>query len=268
MSSSTNQIADTIENVKDYREYKTNMNKFISKLDEILYRFDMVDIDRLEQFLINLIETYDFSKKEEDKSEENGYSNLSDFDVEQLVKDPKYTEMITYISINSDDINTLLKNLNVLFNNSIEKYINTDTDTNTNTNTNISQDFYKQKQDIIEKIEKIYKALEKRNNPEKFEALPFEKLNFYNVELINKNNFRYKIKHLYRKIINNKLHFVNNEDPELNDLILETFKYEFYNIYIELHEKFKVKLEVLKINIEDIIDEIKTKFVPIQLATQ
>ena len=56
-------LTNTIANVQNYRDYKDKMNIFTSKLDEILYLCDMVDIDKIDQFLINFLETYDFYKK-------------------------------------------------------------------------------------------------------------------------------------------------------------------------------------------------------------
>ena len=85
-------LTDTIANVQNYREYKEKMNKFTSKLDEILYICDMIDADRIDQFLINFLETYDFYiyKKEEDGKEEDekedddtDYSDLSETNIKK-----------------------------------------------------------------------------------------------------------------------------------------------------------------------------------------
>lgn len=223
--------SSTFENLTEYREYKTNMNKFISKLDEILYRFDMVDIDRLEQFLINLIETNKISINKYDADKISLY-------VSELIKNPKYKEMISYISTNSNDIETLLKNLNNLFDDNIKKYIKTDI------SISISEDLYKQKQDINEKIDKIVKASEKRNEPEKFEALPFEKLNYYRIS--NEDNIS-----MDEVLV--KFGFIDNIEQSAGLNVNDEEKTSmFYQIYIKLHENFKADLNALKINTDDI----------------
>jgi soluble cytochrome b562 len=253
-------LSRTIENVQKYREYKENMNKFTSKLDEILYICDMIDVDRIDQFLINFLETYNFYKgkkdddtgKEEDDTEKKdddiGYSELNEKNIEDIKKNENFQKMTTYISTNSDNIRKMCNELNVL-NAKINKYLNNPA---TPEDTTIKTDILKQKQNIIEQLEKIIRLLEIRTNSNSIAPLPFEKLKFYDVALINKNDIICAIDGywLFKKIYK-KLHVLNNEDSQLNNKFDEVFKYEFYIIYTSLHEEFKetLKLENNTINI-------------------
>ena len=246
-------ISTTIENVQNYRDYKGKMNTFTSKLDEILYLCDMVDIDKIDQFLINFLETYDFYKKNTEE-EEGGYSELSgdDTEIQQMTKkDNEYSNMTTYISKNYDKIKVLFEKLKDTF-----APIKTQL---TNNNNTIKDDLKTQKGNIIEKIEKINRLLELRNNINSIAPLPFEKLKFYNVAFINKNDIICAIDgYDVFKAIYKKLHVLNNEDKELNNKFEEVFKYEFYIIYTELHKKFKETLSSNETQkIQDVINGIK-----------
>jgi hypothetical protein len=262
----------TIENVQIYREYKEVMNKFTSKLDEILYICDMIDVDRIDQFLINFLETYNFykGKKDDDTEKEEddiGYSDLSEKNIESIKKNKNFQKMTTYISTNSENIKKMCNELNDL-NAKIEKYL----DNATPTDATIKTDILKQKQNIIEQLEKIIRLLEIRTNSNSIAPLPFEKLKFYDVALINKNDIICAIDGYWLfKPIYKKLHVLNNEDSQLNNKFDEVFKYEFYIIYTSLHEDFKETLETDKPNITNIInniEEIKEAFNNYPLTTQ
>ena len=141
-------ISTTIENVQNYRDYKGKMNTFTSILDEIIYLCDMVDIDKIDQFLINFLETYNFYKKTE---EENGYSDLHDYAKalqEMMKEDTEYSNMTTYISKNYNKIKVLFVKLNTKHYPSIKTQL-------TNNNNTIIEDLKTQKGNIIEKIEKL-----------------------------------------------------------------------------------------------------------------
>ncbi len=114
--------------------------------------------------------------------------------------------------------------------------------------------------------------LEIRTNSNSIAPLPFEKLKFYDVALINKNHIICAIDGYWLfKPIYKKLHVLNNEDSQLNNKFDEVFKYEFYIIYTSLHEDFKETLETDKPNITNIInniEEIKEAFNNYPLTTQ
>ena len=247
-------IIDTLQVVQEYRDYKGTMNIFTSKLDEILYLCDMVDIDKIDQFLINFLETYDFYKKKAE--EEGGYSDLRGDDTalkEMINTGTEYSNMTDYISKNYENIKKLFDKLNSEHFRPIQNKLN-----NTYDNDAIKDDLKTQKGNIIEKIEKIIRFLEIRNNINNIAPLPFEKLKFYNVAFINKNDIICAIDgYDVFKAIYKKLHVLNNEDKELNNKFEEVFKYEFYIIYTELHKKFKETLGTYNKTIQDVINGIK-----------
>jgi hypothetical protein len=260
-------LTDTIANVQKYREYKEDMNKFTSKLDEILYICDMIDVDRIDQFLINFLETYDFYKykKEEDGKEDDtekkdddiGYSDLSSGkeNIEHIKNNENFQKMITYILTNSENIKNMHIYLKSLYEPGIKKYLNPPIPEDTT----IKTDILKQKQNIIEQLEKINRLLEIRINTNTIAPLPFEKLKFYDVALINKNNIICVIGGygVFKAIYNKKLHVLNNEDSQLINKFEEVFKYEFYIIYTTLHEVFKETLTITKPQITLVIKYIK-----------
>jgi hypothetical protein len=238
-------ISNNIKEVFTYRDYKSKMNDFTSKLDEIIYFCEMVDIDKIDQFLIDFIETYDFYKENDEDGDDNtdgdyGYSDLNnDKTIDELINKTRYTDMKTYIDDNSDKIKDLCKKLQ--YNDKIKNYL-TDDEGNIET---IKKDLGSQTPNIIEQIEKIIRLLEIRTNVNKIAPLPFEKLKFNNVALINKNDIICAISYSFFKRIYKKLHVLNNEDKGLNNDFLEVFKYEFYLIYTKLHTNFK---EILTAN--------------------
>jgi hypothetical protein len=227
------------------------MNDFVSKLDEIIYFCEMVDIDKIDQFLIDFIETCDFYKENEDGDDNTdgdyGYSDLNnEKTIDGLIEKTRYTDMTTYINDNSNKIKDLCKKLQE-YNGKIKNYL-------TNEEDNIKKDLKSQTPNIIEQIEKIIRLLEIRTNVNKIAPLPFEKLKFNNVALINKNNIICAISYSFFKKIYKKLHVLNNEDNGLNNEFFEVFKYEFYLIYTKLHTKFK---DILSTNAPDISSVIK-----------
>ena len=248
-------LVSTLEAVQNYRDYKGKMNTFTSKLDEILYLCDMVDIDKIDQFLINILETYNFYIKKAE--EEGGYSDLHYYYATALTEimkeDTEYSNMNIYISNNYDKIKALFEKLKDNFL-PIQNKLN-----NADGNNAIKDDLKTQKGNIIEKIEKINRLLELRNNINSIAPLPFEKLKFYNVAFINKNDIICAIDgYDVFKAIYKKLHVLNNEDKELNNKFEEVFKYEFYIIYTELHKKFKETLSSNETQkIQDVINGIK-----------
>ena len=260
-------IGNTINSVQEYRDYKDKMNNFTSKLEEIIYLCDMIDIDRIDQFLINFLETYNFYKeKEEDETEkdETGYSDLSS-EKENItsIKKGEYSEMTKYISKNSNKIVNIHTELDKLYE-KIKKYIN-----NTETENTIKTDLLNQ--NIIEQLEKITRLLEIRTNIDSIVPLPFEKLKFYDVSFINKNDIMCKISYSFFKKLYKKLHVLNNEDIGLNNKFDEVFKYEFYIIYTNLHKDFKDKLGNENPNIQKVIKgikEIKDAFTTISTTQQ
>jgi len=254
-------LTDTIANVQNYREYKEKMNKFTSKLDEILYICDMIDADRIDQFLINFLETYDFYiyKKEEDGKEEDdtGYSDLSETNIENIKNNENFQKMTTYISTNSEEIAKMFDKLNIYLFEDIKNYLNPPIPEDIT----IKTDILNQKQNIIEQLEKIIRLLEIRINTNSIAPLPFEKLKFYDVALINKNDIICTINgyRVFKGIYNKKLHVLNNEDSQLNNKFYEVFKYEFYIIYTSLHEEIKNKL-IENVQDKEIINDIKEAF--------
>jgi hypothetical protein len=157
--------------------------------------------------------------------------------------------MTTYINDNSNKIKDLCKKLQE-YNGKIKNYL-TNEEGNIET---IKKDLKSQTPNIIEQIEKIIRLLEIRTNVNKIAPLPFEKLKFNNVALINKNDIICAISYSFFKRIYKKLHVLNNEDNGLNNEFFEVFKYEFYLIYTKLHTKFK---DILSTNAPDIIAVIK-----------
>jgi len=243
-------IGKKLEDVFTYRDYKSKMNDFTSKLDEIIYFCEMVDIDKIDQFLIDFIETCDFYKENEDGDDNTdgdyGYSDLNnDNIIDNIIEKTRYTDMTTYINDNSNKIKDLCIKLND-YNGKIKKYL-------TNEEDNIKKDLGSQTPNIIEQIEKIIRLLEIRTKVDKIAPLPFEKLRFNNVALINKNDIICAISYSFFKKIYKKLHVLNNEDNGLNNEFFEVFKYEFYLIYTKLHAKFK---EILTANNTSIISSV------------
>ncbi len=229
----------------------------------------MVDIDKIDQFLIDFIETYDFYKENVDGDDNTeGYSDLNnEKTIDELKKNTRYTDMNDYINDNSNKIKELFTKLKDDYNEKIKNYLTNEGDIKT-----IKKDLGSQTPNIIEQIEKIIRLLEIRTNVNKIAPLPFEKLKFNNVALINKNDIICAINYSFFKKIYKKLHVLNNEDNGLYNEFFEVFKYEFYLIYTKLHANFKDILSTNNTtsisNVINNITEIKQDFETYKYTSQ
>ena len=63
------------------KNYTDKFTELSNIFDELIYLCDNFDINRLDMFIINIIENYDFYILEDESNEySNGYSDLDDYD--------------------------------------------------------------------------------------------------------------------------------------------------------------------------------------------
>ena len=86
------------EEYKDYIEYKDLFKKLNEKLDVILYLCDNVSNNRIQNFIINKIESGDYYDYDD---EELGISNIDEDDIfKKIVSGKDYEKMLEYIQSN------------------------------------------------------------------------------------------------------------------------------------------------------------------------
>ena len=90
------------EEYKDYIEYKDLFKKLNEKLDVILYLCDNVSNNRIQNFIINKIESGDYYDYDD---EELGISNIDENDIfKKIVSGEDYEKMLEYIQSNLKNI--------------------------------------------------------------------------------------------------------------------------------------------------------------------
>ena len=227
----------------EYKAFADELTSLYYNYNELIYLCDNFDINRINNFLINIIEYHDFYIDDGDKGElSNGYSDMSDFDKLSniIIATDDYNNMIDYMNNN-------LKNLFIKHEKFIEK-INKFHDKYLGYFEETKPDI-----DVIEKIKIEYKIV--ISNLEELQQRLLEiivnnivadtvhGINI-NVVLITNNSLLYKTIdcwYIKRFLIKN-LHIINKETYEITNSDLIDFKNKFYKIYSNVHKDFLIKL--------------------------
>lgn len=246
-----------------YDKYKLVTAKLLilyNKYTELIYLCDNFDINRINNFLINIIEYHNFYIYNGDKGElSNGYSDMSDIErlSSSIIATDDYTNMITYMKKNFSNIFEKYQ----IFISEIDEFIYEYNNYIIN----------KENIDLIEKTKDEYKfvisnleELEQRlleiidNNiiPDTLQGINI------NVVLITNNSLIYKtIGYLViKKLLIKNLHIINKEAYEISNSDFIEFKNKFYKIYLNVYKEFLIKLkEDIEIFDTDFINNLKNK---------
>ena len=87
----------------EYKAFADELTSLYYNYNELIYLCDNFDINRINNFLINIIEYHDFYIDDGDKGElSNGYSDMSDFDKLSniIIATDDYNNMIDYMNNN------------------------------------------------------------------------------------------------------------------------------------------------------------------------
>ena len=246
-----------------YDKYKLVTAKLLilyNKYTELIYLCDNFDINRINNFLINIIEYHNFYIYNGDKGElSNGYSDMSDIErlSSSIIATDDYTNMITYMKKNFSNIFEKYQ----IFISEIDEFIYEYNNYIIN----------KENIDLIEKTKDEYKfvisnleELEQRlleiidNNiiPDTLQGINI------NVVLITNNSLIYKTIGYWviKKLLIKNLHIINKEAYEISNSDFIEFKNKFYKIYLNVYKEFLIKLkEDIEIFDTDFINNLKNK---------
>ena len=246
----------------EYKAFADELTSLYYNYNELIYLCDNFDINRINNFLINIIEYNDFYIDDGDKGElSNGYSDMSDFDKLSniIIATDDYNNMIDYMDYNLENLFIKHEKFIENINNFHGKYLGYFEDT-------------KPDIDVIEKIKIEYKIV--ISNLEELQQRLLEIIDNdivadtvhginINVVLITNNSLLYKTIdcwYIKRFLIKN-LHIINKETYEITNSDLIEFKNKFYKIYSNVHKDFLNKLNdgIATYFNEEFIDDLKKK---------
>jgi len=223
------------EEYKDYIEYKELFKKLNENLDVILYLCDNVSNNRIQNFIINKIESGDYYDYDD---EELGISNIDENDIfKKIVTGKDYKKMLEYIQSN-------LTNINKKNDEFIEEFKKLGATNETYKDP--KYDLENQIRYIKEKLDLIVTKL----GETKIENLK-DDIKF-NIILINKESFLdYKV---FKQFFKN-LHIIEKSTSG-NDKDLIDFKEKLMNIYNLTYEDISGKLEKYNSNVDIFVKEL------------
>ena len=223
------------EEYKDYIEYKDLFKKLNEKLDVILYLCDNVSNNRIQNFIINKIESGDYYDYDD---EELGISNIDENDIfKKIVTGEDYEKMLEYIQSN-------LKNIDKKNDEFIEEFKKFDASKDTYKDP--KYDLENQMRYIKEKIDLIVTKLGETKIENSNDDIKF------NIILINKDSFLdYKV---FKKLFKN-LHIIEKSTSG-NDKDLIDFKEKLKNIYNLTYEDISGKLDKYNSKVDIFVKEL------------
>lgn len=223
------------EEYKDYIEYKDLFKKLNEKLDVILYLCDNVSNNRIQNFIINKIESGDYYDYDD---EELGISNIDENDIfKKIVTGEDYEKMLEYIQSN-------LKNIDKKNDEFIEEFKKFDASKDTYKDP--KYDLENQMRYIKEKLYLIVTKLGETKIENSNDAIKF------NIILINKDSFLdYKV---FKKLFKN-LHIIEKSTSG-NEKDLIDFKEKLMNIYNLTYEDISGKLEKYNSKVDKFVKEL------------
>ena len=223
------------EEYKDYIEYKDLFKKLNEKLDVILYLCDNVSNNRIQNFIINKIESGDYYDYDD---EELGISNIDEDDIfKKIVSGKDYEKMLEYIQSN-------LKNIDKKNDEFIEEFKKFDASKDTYKDP--KYDLENQMRYIKEKLDLIVTKLGETKIENSNDDIKF------NIILINKDSFLdYKV---FKKLFKN-LHIIE-KSTNGNEKDLIDFKEKLMNIYNLTYEDISGKLEKYNSKVDKFVKEL------------
>ena len=243
-----------------WSEYKNYTDKFAELTNiyyELIYLCDNFDIKRLDKFIIDIIENYDFFILEDENSESgDGYSNLDDHVKlsKDILKSYEYIKMIEYINENFSKIYEKY----TLFINKIDNLTSIYLEDVKQVNISIIENFKSEYNDVILKLELLEQKLSLIPN-KKFKVDETKRNLNLDVLLISNKTIIYGISYnFFKKYFYKNLHVIYT--AETYDITISEqrdFNMKINKIYLNVYKEFIKTLingKAIKFNEEFIKD--------------
>ena len=219
----------------EYKIYTDKLEELSFIFNELIYLSDNFDIKRLDKFLINIIENYDFYILEDENSENSdGYSDLEDeykLGIDILETD-EYINMIEYINENF----TKMYEKYILFINKIDSLTSIYLEDLKLGNVSIIKNFKSEYDAVIFNLELLEKKLSyipKDNVVEKKGMFNI------NVLLITNNSIMYGIGYkFFKSYFNKNLHVVRKDTYDITYSDIKEFNNKINKIYLNVYSVF------------------------------
>jgi hypothetical protein len=227
-----------MEHLTEYKKYTEKFTDLYYKFNELIYLCDNFDINRINKFLINIIEYEDFHIIDDEFGEfSNGYSDIKDYTKlsQKITNNDEYETMINYMINNIDNINEKYSKFKYkiqVFNNEYLKDIE-----ELNPVIENFKNEYKivisNLEEFLQRISEIYILI---NNKDKIA----DTIHGFQIDimLISNKNIMYLCYNLLKKFYYKNLHVINKDTYEITNSDLKEFKNKLYKIYSNIHDNF------------------------------
>jgi len=232
-----------LENFGEYIYKVGDLTKLYNQFNELKYLCDNFDMNRINNFLINIIENYDFYIEDDNNDEfSNGYSNIRDSDKlsGDILAADEYNNMISEMNKNFDKINTkygkFVDEINK-FNDSYLEYVKNPKNYDMDILENIKNE-YKIVISNLEELQQRFSEIEKKNIiADTIYGIKIDVILITNNSIVY-NTIGYSI---YKKFLYRNLHVINRETFYVTNSDIEEFKNKLYKIYSKIHKDFIIK---------------------------
>jgi hypothetical protein len=227
-----------MEHLTEYKKYTEKFTDLYYKFNELIYLCDNFDINRINKFLINIIEYEDFHIIDDEFGEfSNGYSDIKDYTKlsQKITNNDEYETMINYMISNIENINSKYSKFKYKIQGFNNEYLKDIEELNP-----VIENFkneYKivisNLEEFLQRISEIYNLI---NNKDKIA----DTIHGFQIDimLISNKNIMYLCYNLLKKFYYKNLHVINKDTYEITNSDLKEFKNKLYKIYSNIHDNF------------------------------
>jgi hypothetical protein len=221
------------------------LTELYNQFNELIYLCDNFDMNRINNFLINIIENHNFYIEDDNNDEfSNGYSNIRDSDKlsGDILAADEYNNMISEMNKNFEKINTKYGKFVKKINDFAESYIEYLKDDTQNYDMDILENIKNEYKIVISNLEELqqrFSEIEKKNIiADTIYGIKIDVILITNNSIVY-NTIGYSI---YKKFLYRNLHVINRETFYVTNSDIEEFKNKLYKIYSIIHKDFLIKL--------------------------
>jgi hypothetical protein len=260
-----------MEHLTEYKKYTEKFTDLYYKFNELIYLCDNFDINRINKFLINIIEYEDFHIIDDEFGEFSiGYSDIKNYTElsQKITNNDEYETMINYMINNIDKINEKYSKFKYKIQGFNNEYLKDIEELNP-----VIENFKNEYKIVISNLEEFLQRILEIyiliNNKDKIA----DTIHGFQIDimLISNKSIMYGLSYNFlKKFYYKNLHVINKDTYEITNSDLKEFKNKLYKIYSNIHDifidKFKSKykerfdiefIKILKDDIENFRAELK-----------
>ena len=249
----------------EHKIYTDKLAELSNIFNELIYLCDNFDIRRLDKFIINIIENYDYYILEDESNENSdGYSNIDDYDKlsRDILRTDEYIRMIEFINDNF----TKMYEKYTLFINNIDSLTSIYLEDLKQANVSIIENFKNEYDAVILNLELLEQKLsyipyKDKDNEEDKKSI------YINVLLVTNNSIMYGIGYnFFKSYFNKNLHVIKKDTYDITYSDEKEFNNKINKIYLNVYKVFFKTLingkatkfnEEFHIKLKEYIDEHK-----------